>query len=506
MNKVALIFGSLVASIIFYFGSGVAIASIIQCQDESCFIEQAANCNKNTSFLTPKIAGAQVRYSIMGPYKSGCDVRMSYTQHPDPEWVGLSMGFVIDPGGDIDAQIKSAIAGCLEGNEERWLCEGPLFDKATGVAEEAPDVFPEPVAAASPPCGVDVVDDGPPLYPMPEGGKWGYVTRDGEWAIEPRWFDAERFSEGRAAVNKDGRWGIIDREGKYVLGPVLRASTSNAPLRPFSEGCATANIQKDGSPLAFFVSRDGEYWLFDALPEALKGLKVWEFGSFSGGRAWFKAIGERLENSYGWIDAQGKMVLNNEFTGAGEFVNGKAPAASGGDYWAYIDLQGNPMLPSKWKYPKVRSFSEELAAVRIDTFRWLYFNMDGAIAIDRVKLKVSRELRGETISEVEIGEAGDFHDGLAPIQPRQLAYYEPVIYIRPDGTEAFSPSLELGVVVCRAWNLPEFHDGLLQLLAADEGEKCNGVAEENELIKAGKARYVYLDVSGNIVLQQQEAK
>jgi len=80
------------------------------------------------------------------------------------------------------------------------------------------------------------------------------------------------------------------------------------------------------------------------------------------------------------------------------------------------------------------------------------------------------------------------------------------IYIRPDGTEAFSPSLELGVVVCRAWNLPEFHDGLLQLLAADEGEKCNGVAEENELIKAGKARYVYLDVSGNIVLQQQEAK
>jgi len=101
MNKVALIFGSLVASIIFYFGSGVAIASIIQCQDESCFIEQAANCNKNTSFLTPKIAGAQVRYSIMGPYKSGCDVRMSYTQHPDPEWVGLSVGFVIESDGFV---------------------------------------------------------------------------------------------------------------------------------------------------------------------------------------------------------------------------------------------------------------------------------------------------------------------------------------------------------------------------------------------------------------------
>ena len=44
----------------------------------------------------------------------------------------------------------------------------------------------------------------------------------------------------------------------------------------------------------------------------------------------------------------------------------------------------------------------------------------------------------------------------------------------------------------------------MQLLVADKGEACNGLYEANDLIKAGKARYVYLDSSGNIVLQQKD--
>jgi len=496
MNRITII---LITFVIMCSGMGDAIAAVTVCDDEACFIKQAADCKKNTSFTTARIAGAQVRYSIMGTYKGRCDIRMSYTQHPDPEWVDLSMGFVIDPEGDIDTQIKSAVAGCLEGDEAQWLCEGSLFDMVTGAGEE---VFAEPVAASSPPCGIEVVDDGPPLYPMPEDGKWGYVTRDGEWAIEPRWFRAEPFSEGRAAVNKDGLWGVIDRDGNYVLGPVLVASTVNAPIAPFSEGCATVEQQLNGVEHAFFVSRNGEYWLNDALPEALTGLR--DLGAFSGGRVWFSTSNEKLEHSYGWIDAQGKVVLNNEFTGAGEFVNGKAPAASGDPYsWAFIDSDGNPVLPDRWKFKGAKPFSEGLAAAQIDGFRWFYFSMEGAIVIDKVKLKVSRKFNGKMYTEEELGKAGNFHSGLAPIQPRWISYDVPLIYIRPDGTEAFAPSSELGVVVCMVWNLPEFRDGLVQLLVADKGETCNGFKEANELIKAGKARYVYLDTSGTIVLQQK---
>ncbi len=209
MHKNTIVLASLLAASI-YLDSEEALAAVITCQDETCFAGQIADCNAGMNYLTPAIAGAQVRYSIIGPYEGDCDLVMAYTQHPNPEWVGAPLMFTIDPNGDIDAQIKSAVAACLEGKGLQWNCSGPLQDIAAGIVEKAPESVAEPVAAASPPCGVDVVDEGPPLYPMPEDGKWGYVTRDGEWAIEPRWIQAEPFSEGRAAVNKDGLWGTAN--------------------------------------------------------------------------------------------------------------------------------------------------------------------------------------------------------------------------------------------------------------------------------------------------------
>jgi len=507
MNRFAFVLNCLFTSFIICLGCGVAAAAIIECKDKSCFIEQAANCEKNTSFLTPRIAGGQVRYSIMGPYKGGCDINMNYTRNPNPDWVGLTLRFVIDPGGDIDAQIKSAVAGCLEGKENQWLCEGSLFDKVTGVAEKKPEMFTEPVAAASPPCGVDVVDDGPPLYPMLNNGKWGYVTRDGEWAIEPRWFRAEPFSEGRAAVNMDGRWGVIDRAGDYVLGPVLPASSREPPLKPFSQGCATATTQKDGHLLAFFVSRAGEYWLYHDRPAALGDLNIWEFGDFSGGRAWFEAMDEGLKASYGWIDNNGKVVLEDDFSSAGNFVDGLAPAVKG-DRWtgAYIDMDGNPVMPDRWKYGRIHSFSEGRGAVEVKPNRWMYFNTEGALAISKVILDPPREVLGKRMTEAEIGGAGEFHDGLAPVNPKMMFDVARLIYIHPDGTEAFSPDNEKEWDFCQFMGLPEFRDGLLQLLIVDKGEECNGFDQQDELLETDKARYVYLDTSGKIVLQQEDTK
>ena len=480
------------------------------CREETCFADQIADCKPGSTYTTPVIAEAQARYSIVGPHKSGCDINMTFMQHPNSDWVGKPLLFVIDPGGDADAQIKSAVVACLEGKGKQWLCDGPLH--TMGGSVQKPVTI---VAATEPPCGVEVADEGPPLYPMPGNGRWGYVTRNGEWAIEPTWAYAEPFSEGRAVVDNGGRWGVIDREGNYVLEPVLRSSscltsTGNrnvcqSPLQPFSQGCSTAKIQKDGNPHSFFVDRSGRFWLDDALPEDLDDRDVWEFGRFSGGRVWFRAMGENLKESYGWIDKQGKLVLKDNFSGAGEFVDGRAPAASGGDWWAYIDAEGNPVIPRKWSFKGARPFSEGFAAAEAKQFRWMYFSTEGALAIERVTLIPPRQVIGKTVTELDIGAAGDFHDGLAPVIPSMMFDAEELIYIRPDGTEAFAPGSKHGLKVCQPWRLPEFRNGLLQLLVANKGAECAD-AMPGQALTRGNAHYVYLDSSGDIVLQETNSK
>ncbi len=469
-----------------------ALAAGTQCKSQKCFIEYIARCEAAT-YNTPLIAEGRANYSIFGPWGGGCAIDFVFLEHSDSSLVGQALAFVVYPGEELESQLKEAVADCLQGRRGRYKCSGPLWDKATSSEEVEIRTAPEP------PCGVVIDDEGPALYPMPLDGQWGYVTRDGEWAIDPRWDAAGPFSEGRAAVNDLGLWGVIDRKGNYVLGPVLSGRT---PLQPFSQGCATANVQKDGSPHAFFVDRAGRFWLYDGPPEELADKNLWEFGGFSGGRAWFRVMGEGLKESYGWIDSQGKVVLKDNFSGAGEFVNGRAPAAKGGKYsWAYIDMDGNPVLPDRWKYNRMRAFSEGRAAVEVEPYRWMYFSTEGTVAIDHVSFKSSREVIGKMLSEAEIEAAGEFHDGFAPILPAKMFYAQELIYIHPDGTEAFAPGNDLGLEVCQASNLPEFRDGLVQLLVANEGAECLDARVGQE---GDSAHYVYLDTSGNIVLQEAD--
>jgi hypothetical protein len=81
-----------------------------------------------------------------------------------------------------------------------------------------------------------------------------------------------------------------------------------------------------------------------------------------------------------------------------------------------------------------------------------------------------------------------------------------LIYIHPDGTEAFAPGSKLGVEVCQQSLLPEFRDGLVQLLVADALEDCSNVMPNRALAEGDRARFIYLDTSGNIVLQESKSK
>lgn len=74
------------------------------------------------------------------------------------------------------------------------------------------------------------------------GGKWGYITPNGESAI-PNQFVCQRgvaefFREGLARVAKNGRWGYINRTGEFVIEPQFDMALE------FSEGLGTVELNR----------------------------------------------------------------------------------------------------------------------------------------------------------------------------------------------------------------------------------------------------------------------
>ncbi|MBB4124589.1 hypothetical protein [Martelella radicis] len=103
----------------------------------------------------------------------------------------------------------------------------------------------------------------------------------------------------------------------------------------------------------------------------------------------------------------------------------------------------------------------------------------------------------------EIGSAGSFHDGLAPV----VAEYEGARefgYMTREGDVAFVPDRIEGIAVCDARPKPEFHNGLVRLVVADNGESCGEERYLDGEPDYDAAHYVYLDTQGQVALQQDK--
>ncbi len=112
------------------------------------------------------------------------------------------------------------------------------------------------------------------------------------------------------------------------------------------------------------------------------------------------------------------------------------------------------------------------------------------IAFDKITYRAPSPTRlGPAAEAGIISRAGSFHDGLAPVSPKWPLADEAVIFVRPDGREAFVPARDLHLRVCSIDPMPEFRDGLVRLLVANEGE-CDNTHQ------------IYLDTAGTIVLEE----
>ena len=504
-------------------GEGCAIPGIggsgVECSDMECFSEQVSSCK--SAILKAEIPGAAVRYKVVESVDEGCRIELTYLENPNADWVDKALTFVVDPEEEFEGQLEDALSTCLTGRQGDYHCAGPLFVEVGGSSGDGQ-------MASGNPCGQDVADDGEPLYAMSNGEKWGYVDADGDWVIEPQWWRVRDFSEGRAIVKGQrvkevngvmqfGAWGGIDRQGDYVLEPSVGSSSvtghgdvkfGSPGVSDFSQGCAAVDGSEWGNS-PYFLTRDGESWkVDDLLPEDLDYQEIVGLGPFSEGLAWIEL---QLPNDdpddffewmqrFGWIDHEGDLVIEPKFEGGGDFTDGLAPASMSGRFpKSYINKQGDKLF-GRLGFYRIRNFSEGWAPVvggpLGGAFDYGFISLEGQV------MDLSA-LEGDGEQQLRIAGTGNFREGLAPVLLReQETGTQRLVYINGDGAPTFVPEDVVGVPVCNSSELPEFHQGLVRLLVARE----DGLCDPNEVFKAEfphyeSARYLYLDRSGQVVLE-----
>jgi hypothetical protein len=149
-----------------------------------------------------------------------------------------------------------------------------------------------------------------------KGGKRGYIDVTGKIVIDTIFDEIDYFEDGVAIFRIDDKKGIIDNRGNYVVKPLYD------DLRLFSEDLASVKSDDKWG----YIDRSGKYVIE---PQ-------YEFAhSFSDGVA-----SVRVDGKLGYIDKTGKFVIAPQFADAGSFWGGLACVSMGGDKWWYINKNG----------------------------------------------------------------------------------------------------------------------------------------------------------------------
>ena len=225
----------------------------------------------------------------------------------------------------------------------------------------------------------EVADGQFELLPYKTSDRWGYLDQKGKSVINPQFFQAGLFHDGLAQVeNTAHKIGYINTEGKFVIAPAYEAGLG------FSEG------------LACVIPASGQITFVDANGKAkfvVQGAR--EARSFHEGLA---AV--RMGEKWGYVDADGRLVIPPSYSKAGSFVNGKARVEKQAGPFdgkaGFIDKNNQVVVPLE--HAELGNFAQSRALVKAQD-KYGYLDEKGAYAI-----------------RPQFDRAGQFAQGLAPVQ------------------------------------------------------------------------------------------
>jgi hypothetical protein len=175
-------------------------------------------------------------------------------------------------------------------------------------------------------------------YPLliKQNDKFGYINRQGQTVISPKYELADLFSEGLAPVLIKGKWGYIDVNGEIVIPPIWDNALGFSGVAVVYKKMKRMYIDKQGR----IIFRGNKYNRNTSFSEG--------YAVVSNGKHW------------GYIDSTGSQIINFMYNDAYNFSNGLAKVQLQ-DKWSYIDYKGRIVLTTNFE--KVYNFSNDIAIV-----------------------------------------------------------------------------------------------------------------------------------------------
>lgn len=221
---------------------------------------------------------------------------------------------------------------------------------------------------------------------------WGYIDRDGKWAISPKFEGAWKFENGIAIVrtlgdtHEEGELKRIDRSGRFLPGSMIEKSIRD--ILTDYRSSEQQQLRKPGLH-SFMTKEDSQFGYADALGNAVIKPQFDFVREFHEGYA---AVFQRTVDlgvrgtspragAWHYIDETGKRVLTmpSSVSYAGDFNAGLAFAAMGGSpypsqafrpnrgaKWAMIDKQGKIVFHGRFDCDESGNppeFHEDRAAI-----------------------------------------------------------------------------------------------------------------------------------------------
>lgn len=200
------------------------------------------------------------------------------------------------------------------------------------------------------------------LICLKANGKYGYMTEKGFFPIEAKYANATNFTpDGIAAVQNRGEWGFIDRHGKLLIDYRYAEAT------PFRDGYSI--VRKRMSKTVGMINTNNKYVVN---PDTYLQISFPKDGLI--------AARKQGSGKWGFIDLNGRTVIEHQYAKITSFGDGHALASMGGSRFGVIDKNGNEVAPEMFEKAKPEGYNDGLAAVTYEG-KWGFVNTKGEIVV-----------------------------------------------------------------------------------------------------------------------------